>query len=150
MNTNIDISGIVPQTNEINMEEVVKQRLKDLPLNSVIWCIADLYEIKGTTEHLDRLWTHPEIFALGREKENKKYQHSRSFKEIKDGDYKMKCKLCSFESKFFISSHSCNEMLEHARDKHSNIIGEVEFRQRDKYCNFKSCRDSLVLENMLN
>lgn len=146
MNSNIDISQIVPQTNEINMEEVVKERLKDLPLNSVIWSVADLYEKKGTTQPFEKLWSHPEIFSLGREKENKKYQHSKMFKDIKEGDFTMKCKLCDYSSKFFISSKSCNDMLDHARDKHSNIIGDTEIRQRDRYCTFKSCKERIVLE----
>ncbi|MBQ4123072.1 hAT transposon family protein [bacterium] len=146
MNTNIEISQIVPQTIEINMEEVVKERLRDLPYNSIIWSIADLYEIKGTTEPFEKLWTHPEIFSLGRQKENKKYQHSKLFKEIKEGEFKMKCLLCSFESKFFVSSKGCPEILEHAREKHSNIIGDTEIRQRDNYCTFKNCKEKIVLE----
>ena len=45
-----EISVIPQPQNQISKEEIVKQRLLDLPMNSVIWCIADLYEKKGTVE----------------------------------------------------------------------------------------------------
>ena len=56
----------------------------------------------------------------------------------------MKCLLCEFECKFFISSRSCNEMLEHAWEIHSKIVGDIDIRQRDNYCSFKGCKDKKI------
>ena len=141
MTQNSDISNIDSQTTEISKEDVVRERMTNLPYNSIIWAIADLYEKRGTTQPVEKLWTHPEIFCFSREKENKKYHHSKKFNEINEGDFEMRCKLCEFKAKFFITSKSCNEMLEHAREAHSNIFGEIELSKRDKYCSFKSCKD---------
>ena len=63
-----EISDIFSQQNSVSKKDIVCQRLIDLPFNSVIWAVADLYEKIGTVEKVNRLWTHAEIFSMGRQK----------------------------------------------------------------------------------
>ena len=70
--------------------------------------------------------------------------HSKKFNEIGVGDFTMKCLLCEFETKFFITSKSCPSMLLHAKEVHSNIVGEIESRERNEYCCFSRTKKPYI------
>ena len=117
MNNQTEISDIFGQTSTAS-EEIVKKRMQDLSQNSIIWSIAYLYEKRNSSIDSEKLWTHQEIFSMERTVDNKKLHHSKKFNEIGVGDFTMKCLLCEFETKFFISSKSCPSMLLHAKEVH--------------------------------
>ena len=109
MSIETDISEINSQS--IASEEIVRQRMKELPYNSIVWSIANLYQKRESENSFDKLWILSDIFNFRRENAIKKYSHTKKFNSLTEGEFYMKCLICSYETKFFISSKSCFDML---------------------------------------
>ena len=138
-----EVSDILPLPSDPANVTIVKQRMKNFAHNSLIWSFADLYDYKIIDDQRRiTFWSLDKIFDLGREKDTR-YEFRKDFL-ASDETFEMKCILCEFKCSYYLTSRSCNEMLEHIREKHKDIAGEQEIKKRKDYCSFSGNKDEFI------
>lgn len=144
MNSNLDISTILSNNENRDNTSIVKERLKRLPQNSVIWSFGNLFQIRR--DRIDRTseyWPLERIFDMRKERETR-YLFSKTFSELTNEIFEMRCILCDYKCNYYLKSKSCLDMLNHIREKHLDICGEADIKQRKDYCTFLTCKDDMI------
>ena len=113
--------------------EIVKENLKIFECNSPIWAFGKIFKIENNGEKKEIKTS--EIFKMDK-LDKKKYEFTDYFKN-EMGSFKIKCRLCDFETNYHLSSKSCSPFLNHIMDYHYELLENPRRISHKKHVVFK-------------
>ena len=132
------ISSINTEVHSINENsiELINERIKKYPHNSIVWCASNFVEVRSENGiKTKEIWDLERILD-NRKDDGKKCRYTAEFSLIDDRDYYVECLICKKIYNYHPSSPSCPEMFSHLITCHPNVFKRNLIKEKSNYCNY--------------